>query len=257
MARNQDARMDRFKFSLTDKVAIVTGAARGIGYAVADLFSGLGARVMLQDIDAGTLKSAMQQLHAEDRQVLTNHGDVSRAVNTQAMVDETIAKWGRVDILVNNAGIGGVGKKILDLTIEEWQRMIDVDLTAVFLCCQSVLPGMIQQQRGVIINIASVTAQMGVAGSTHYAAAKAGVIGFSKSLAREVAAEHINVNVVAPGLIDTQMSRARGIDHQRHLVIWPRIGVVTDIAWAVAYLASDQAEFITGQVMNVNGGAYM
>ena len=249
--------MDRYKFDLTDKVAIVTGAARGIGFAVADLFTGLGAQVMLQDINTGILKSAMQQLQAEDRQVLANHGDISRDVDTQAMVEETIAKWGRVDILVNNAGIGGVGKKILDLTIEEWQRMLDVDLTGVFLCCRSVLPSMIQQQRGAIINIASVTAQMGVAGSTHYAAAKAGVIGFSKSLAREVAVQHINVNVVAPGLIDTQMSRARGIDHQRHLVIWPRIGVATDIAWAVAYLASDQAEFITGQVMNVNGGAYM
>ena len=244
-------------FTLTDKVAIVTGAAGGIGFAVADLFSGLGARVMLQDIDAGTLKSSIQQLQAKDRQVLANHGDISRDVDTQAMVEETIAKWGRVDILVNNAGIGGVGKKILDLTIEEWQRMLEVDLTGVFLCCRSVLPGMIQQQRGVIINIASVTAQMGVAGSTHYAAAKAGVIGFSKSLAREVAAQHINVNIVAPGLIDTQMSRARGIDHQRNLVIWPRIGIVADVAWAVAYLASDQAEFITGQVMNVNGGAYM
>ena len=249
--------MDRYKFALTDKVAIVTGAARGIGYAVADLLSGLGARVMLQDIDATTLGTAVQHLQAEARQVICNQGDISLAFDTQAMVDETLDQWGRVDILVNNAGIGGVGKKILELSIAEWQRMIDVDLTAVFLCCRSVLPSMIQQQRGVIINIASVTALMGVAGSTHYAAAKAGVIGFSKSLAREVATQHINVNVVAPGLIDTQMSRARGIDHQRHLVIWPRIGTVADIAWSVAYLVSDQAEFITGEVMNVNGGAYM
>jgi len=249
--------MDGYKFSLADKVAIVTGAARGIGYAVADLLSGLGARVMLQDIDAATLSSAVMQLQADDRQVLANQGDVSHALDTQAMVDETLGKWGRVDILVNNAGIGGVGKELLELSLIEWQRMIDVDLTAVFLCCRSVLPSMIRQQRGAIINIASITALMGVAGSTHYAAAKAGVIGFSKSLAREVASQHINVNVVAPGLIDTQMSRARGIEHQRNLVIWPRIGVVSDIAWAVAYLVSDQAEFITGEVMNINGGAYM
>lgn len=249
--------MDKYVFTLNDKVAIVTGAARGIGYAVANMLSGLGARVMLQDIDAVTLKSAVQQLLAEDRQVLSNQGDVSRAFDIQAMVDETLEKWGRVDILVNNAGIGGVGKNLLELSIEEWQRMIDVDLTAVFLCCRSVLPSMIRQQRGVIINIASITALMGVAGSTHYAAAKAGVIGFSKSLAREVAGQHINVNVVAPGLIDTHMSRARGIEHQRHLVIWPRIGSVDDIAWGVAYLASDQAEFVTGEVLNINGGAYM
>jgi NAD(P)-dependent dehydrogenase (short-subunit alcohol dehydrogenase family) len=248
---------NKYKFSLNDKVAIVTGAGRGIGYAVADVLSSLGARVMLQDIDTATLSNAMQQLQANGREALASQGDVSSALDIQTTVDETLKKWGRVDILVNNAGIGGLGKKLLELSIEEWQRMIEVDLTAVFLCCRSVLPSMIQQGRGAIINIASITALMGVAGSTHYAAAKAGVIGFSKSLAREVAEHHINVNVVAPGLIDTQMSRARGIDHQRQLVIWPRIGNVEDIAWAVAYLASDQAEFITGEVLNVNGGAYM
>jgi 3-oxoacyl-[acyl-carrier protein] reductase len=249
--------MDKYDFLLKDKVAIVTGAARGIGYAIGDVLSGFGARVMLQDIDGATLRSAVQQLQAENRQVLGSQGDVSNALDIQATVNETLSKWGRVDILVNNAGIGGTGKRLLELSIDEWQRMIDVDLTAVFLCCRAVLPSMIRQQRGVIINVASITAIMGVAGSTHYAAAKAGVIGFSKSLAREVASQHINVNVVAPGLIDTQMSRARGIEEQRNLVIWPRIGVVSDIAWAVAYLVSDQAEFITGEVMNINGGAYM
>jgi 3-oxoacyl-[acyl-carrier protein] reductase len=135
--------------------------------------------------------------------------------------------------------------------------MIDIDLTAVFLSCRAVLPHMMKQERGSIVNIASITGQMGAAGSTHYAAAKAGVIGFSKALAHEVASYSINVNVVAPGLVDTDMSRSRGIDHQRHLVLWPRIGEVDDIAWAVAYLASDRAEFVTGAVFNVNGGAYM
>jgi len=120
-----------------------------------------------------------------------------------------------------------------------------------------VLPHMISKQRGRIVNISSVTAMMGVAGSTHYAAAKAGVIGFSKSLAREVAGNRINVNVIAPGLIDTDMSRKRGIDHQRHFVAWPRIGKPKDIAGVVAFLLSDEAEFITGQVLSPNGGAYM
>jgi 3-oxoacyl-[acyl-carrier protein] reductase len=249
--------MDHYEFRLNDKVAIVTGAARGIGYAVADVLSCLGARVLLQDIDETTLSVSVQQLQAKDRRVRSIHGDVSLEPDCQAMVEEALGSWGRIDILVNNAGIGGVGKKLLELSFEEWQRMIEVDLTAVFLCCRVALPCMIRQQRGVIINIASVTALMGVAGSTHYAAAKAGVIGFSKSLAKEVAEHHINVNVVAPGLIDTQMSRARGINHQSHLVLWPRIGKVDDIAWAVAYLASDQAEFVTGEVLNINGGAYM
>lgn len=249
--------MERNGFTLTNKVAIVTGAARGIGFAVADLMSSLGASVMLQDIDGASLHESVQRLQEDHRQVFASQGDISQVADFQATVEETLEKWGRVDILVNNAGIGGLGKKLLELSVEEWQRMIDVDLTAVFLCCRAVLPSMIQQKRGVIINIASITALMGMAGSTHYAAAKAGVIGFSKSLAREVAAYHINVNVIAPGLIDTQMSRARGINHQRHLVIWPRIGTVEDVAWAAAYLTSEQAEFITGEVMNINGGAYM
>lgn len=189
--------------------------------------------------------------------MLARQGDVSQLDDVQAMVDTTLESWGRVDILVNNAGIGGAGKTLLELELDEWQRMIDVDLTAAFLCCRAVVPHMIEQKRGSIVNIASITGQMGVAGSTHYAAAKAGVIGFSKALAQEVAPFFVNVNVVAPGLIDTDMSRARGIEHQRHLVIWPRIGEVIDIAWAVAYLVSDRAQFVTGAVLNVNGGAYM
>jgi 3-oxoacyl-[acyl-carrier protein] reductase len=196
-------------------------------------------------------------LQSQGRDVLQSQGDVSRVADVQSMINRTIEAWGRVDILVNNAGIGGVGKSLLELEIEEWQRMIDVDLTGVFLSCQTILPHMIEQKRGSIVNIASITGQMGVAGSTHYAAAKAGVIGFTKSLAQEVAPYYINVNAIAPGLVDTDMSRSRGIDHQRHLVRWPRIGKTDDIAWAVAYLVSDQAEFVTGAVLNVNGGAFM
>lgn len=241
---------------LKDKIALVTGAARGIGRATAELLAYSGASVLLQDIDNKTLQQTCQELRDKGYRVLACAGDVSRADDIQKMVTRAVVSWGRIDILVNNAGIGGTGKTIQMLELDEWQRMIDVDLTAVFLTCRAVLPHMIEQKRGSIINIASITGQMGVAGSTHYAAAKAGVIGFSKSLAQEVAQYYINVNVVAPGLIETEMSKARGIDHQRHLVAWPRIGVVDDIASAVAYLASDSAEFITGTVLNVNGGAY-
>ena len=245
------------KFTLEGKVAIVTGAARGIGRAIASLLAHSGALVVLQDINASALQDTHAALESERCAVTTSHGDVSRIGDVQAMIDHAISSWGRIDILINNAGIGGVGKTTVELEIEEWQRMIDVDLTAVFLSCRAVIPHMIAQKRGSIVNIASITGQMGMAGSTHYAAAKAGVIGLSKSLAQEVAPYSINVNVVAPGLIETEMARARGIDHQSHLVVWPRIGVVEDIAWAVAYLASDQAEFVTGAVLSVNGGAYM
>jgi 3-oxoacyl-[acyl-carrier protein] reductase len=243
--------------SLTGKVAIVTGAARGIGYAIAELLSQAGASVVLQDIDGLAVAESCDRLQQQGRRVLAVTGDVSRPPDVQSMVEETLDTWQRVDILVNNAGIGGVGKTLLELTPQEWQRMLDVDLTGVFLCCRAVLPHMVAQGRGSIINLASITGQTGVAGSTHYAAAKAGVIGFSKSLAHEVAPYYVNVNVVAPGLVDTDMSRLRGIDHQRDRVIWPRIGHVSDVAWSVVYLASDQAEFLTGMVLNVNGGAYM
>jgi NAD(P)-dependent dehydrogenase (short-subunit alcohol dehydrogenase family) len=249
--------MSIYEFSLRNYTAIVTGAARGIGFSIADILSGLGANVLLQDIDGNNLEKAVIRLREKERQVYHCQGDISREDDVDRMVSETLGRWGRIDILINNAGIGGVGKAILELSLDEWCRMVEVDLTAVFLCCRAVLPYMIEQNRGEIVNIASVTGQMGVAGSTHYAAAKAGVIGFTKSLAREVATHRVNVNVVAPGLIDTEMSRARGIEHQHHLVIWPRIGTAEDIAWAVAYLVSDHAEYITGAVLNINGGAYM
>jgi 3-oxoacyl-[acyl-carrier protein] reductase len=246
-----------YDFVLQDKVTIVTGAARGIGFSTADLLSGLGAKVMLQDIQEDLLDASYRQLLDQGRKVMACVGDVSQEGDIHRMISKTLEKWGRIDILVNNAGIGGVGKTLLELSKEEWNKMIEVDLTAVFLCCRAVVPHMIAQKRGAIINIASVTAEMGIAGSTHYAAAKAGVIGFTKSLARELAPHFINVNVVAPGLIDTEMSRARGQDHICKTVLWPRIGKASDIAWAIAYLASDQAEFMTGAQLNINGGTYM
>lgn len=249
--------MENGDLGLHRKVAIVTGAARGIGYATAACLSKLGASVLLQDIDGQAAIERCNDLREGGRDVEACGGDVSNMDDTAMMVELALESWGRIDILVNNAGIGGVGKTILELETEEWKRMIDVDLTGVFLCSRAVLPQMIKQRRGSIVNIASITGQMGVGGSTHYSAAKSGVIGFSKALAHEVAQYFINVNVISPGLIDTDMSRTRGIEHQRHLVIWPRIGSVEDIAWAVAYLASDKAEFVTGAILNINGGAYM
>lgn len=183
---------------LKGKVAIVTGAARGIGRAIAEVLARSGASVLLQDIDRDSLQKTYKAFQEQGYRVLACAGDVSQADDIQKMIVKAIDVWKRIDILVNNAGIGGTGKTIQALELEEWQRMIDVDLTAVFLSCRAVLPYMIEQKRGAIVNIASITGQMGVAGSTHYSAAKAGVIGFSKSLAQEVAPHYINVNVVAP-----------------------------------------------------------
>ena len=239
------------------QVVLITGAARGIGRSVADRLANDGHHLALNDIDARGLSHAVSQLKEAGHQVFGLAGDVGDSNTIGEMVDKVIKQFGCIDNLVNNAGIGGVGKSILELTLDEWDEMLRVDLTATFLLCRAVLPHMISQQRGRIVNISSITAMMGVAGSTHYAAAKAGVIGFSKALAREVAGNRINVNVIAPGLIDTDMSRKRGIDHQRHFVAWPRIGKPEDVAGVVAFLLSDEAEFITGQVLSPNGGAYM
>jgi 3-oxoacyl-[acyl-carrier protein] reductase len=216
-----------------------------------------GDGLSLNDIDAEILSQTIHQLKESGHDALGLVGDVSDTKAVQDMVAKVVGQYGRIDGLVNNAGIGGVGKTLLELSLEEWDEMLRIDLTASFLMCQAVVPHMVAQARGRIVNISSITAMMGVAGSTHYAAAKAGVIGFSKSLAREVAENRINVNVVAPGLIDTDMSRKRGIDHQRHLIAWPRIGEPEDVASVVAFLLSDKAEFITGQVLSPNGGACM
>jgi 3-oxoacyl-[acyl-carrier protein] reductase len=237
--------------------ALVTGAARGIGHAIALKLAQQGYGLGLNDIDGDGLFQATRLLEASGTNVCGVVGDVSDPNAVQKMVTHVANQFGRIDGLVNNAGIGGVGKTLLELTLEDWERMLRMDLTSAFLMCRAVLPHMIAAGGGRIVNLSSITALMGVAGSTHYAAAKAGIIGFSKSLAREVASLRINVNVVAPGLIDTDMSRKRGIDHQRHLVAWPRIGEPQDVAGLVAFLLSDQAEFITGQVLSPNGGAYM
>jgi len=239
------------------QVVLVTGAARGIGLAIAEALANGGHRLVLNDIDAGGLDRAVAKIRQTGSAVLGLAGDVSDPDTVRGMVEQVMTQFGRIDSLVNNAGIGGVGKTMLELSLEEWNEMLRVDLTSTFLMCRAVLPHMKSLQRGRIVNISSITAMMGVAGSTHYAAAKAGVIGLSKSLAREVAGDRINVNVIAPGLIDTAMSRKRGIDHQRHFVAWPRIGHPEDVAGLVNFLLSDEAEFITGQVISPNGGAYM
>lgn len=242
------------KFMLKDKTAIITGAGNGIGKATALLFARLGANIVVNSLNEANAFSVVEEIKQNNGKAIACPGDVSSMEVIRETIKAAIDNFGRIDILVNNAGIGGVGKEIFELSYEEWNRMIEVDLTSVFAFCKEVLPYMIKQQRGNIINISSVSAIMGVPGSIPYASAKAGVIALSKSLAKEVAKHKINVNVVAPGLIDTVMSRARGQHHARHLVLWPRIGEPDDIAYSIAYLASDAAEFVTGQVLSPNGG---
>jgi 3-oxoacyl-[acyl-carrier protein] reductase len=242
---------------LSGKRAIVTGAGRGIGQAIARAFLDEGARVLINDMDRSLLEYCASDLAMSDEQLIAVAGDVADANDVQRMVSRARDAFGGVDVLVNNAGIGGIGKTLLELSLSDWEQMIRVDLTSVFICCQAVVPLMSAQGRGSIINLSSITGVEGTAGSVPYAAAKAGVIGLTKSLAKELAALRINVNAIAPGLIDTDMSRARGQADSRAGVLWPRIGRTDDIARLALYLASDESEFVTGQVVGINGGAWM
>lgn len=243
---------------LDGRVALVTGAGRGIGLATALALARRGASLAINDLDRAEAERAAALAADLGVQAAICPADVADAQQVQGMVQMALARFGRLDILINNAGIGGRGHTLLEVTLDEWQRMIAVDLTGVFLCCQAAVPAMIRQGGGKIVNISSVFGLHGAAGSVPYSAAKAGVIGLTKALAQELAAYRINVNAVAPGVIDTAMSRARGtVETMRAAVLWPRLGCPEDVAELVAYLVSPRAEFITGQVISPNGGSHM
>jgi len=245
------------ELSLAGKVAIVTGAGRGIGAAIARLLAARGAWVAVNDIDTVSTNSTASSICEAGGSAKAFPGDASNSSDVGAIVKAVLDQNGRLDLLVNNAGIGGTGKFLADLTEEEWTRMIQINLGSVFLMCHASVPHLIKQGVGRIINLSSMFGLSGAAGSTHYSASKAGIIGLSKSLARELAPQRITVNVVAPGVIDTPMFRARGVEPTPPWLLWPRIGQPEDIAQTVAFLASDEAEFITGQVISPNGGGWM
>ena len=240
---------------LDSKVTIVTGAGRGIGKATALAFAREGATLILNDIDAGNLAQVAGDCRSISARVHECAADVSIPEDVQRLFTEADDFAGDLHVLVNNAGVGGVGRTIRESDLDEWNRMIAVDLTSVYLCCREAVQRMRHGGRGSIINLSSITGLAGTAGSVPYASAKAGVLGLTKALAKEVAGWRINVNAIAPGLIDTEMSRARGQSASGADVLWPRIGVPEDIAYLAVYLASDEAEFITGQVISPNGGA--
>jgi 3-oxoacyl-[acyl-carrier protein] reductase len=244
--------------NLTGKVALVTGASRGIGRAIATRLAAQGATVVA---------AAREQNAAATVDEITKAGgkaevatvDVADAAANEALVNGTFDRHGRLDILVNNAGITKDGL-MLRMKRDDWDAVIATNLTAAFSLTQAVLKPMIRQRAGRIICISSVVGQSGNAGQANYAASKAGLIGFAKSIAHEVASRNITVNVVAPGLIDTDMTRAiTGNAHEDWASKIPlkRLGTPDDIAAAVCFLASDEAAYITGQVLAVNGGMYM
>jgi len=241
---------------LTGKIAIVTGAGRGIGRAIGVALARCGATVVPADVVA---PADAPSDAAPGRVLDTVVMNVTDAASVEAAFAGILARHGRIDILVNNAGITR-DQLLMRMKREDWDRVLDVNLTGAFICSQAVLRPMMKQREGRIIGISSVVGQMGNAGQSNYAASKAGMIGFSKSLAREVASRHITVNVVAPGLIDTDMTRALPAEVQaewQSKVPLGRFGTPEDVAAAVCFLASAEAAYITGQVLAVNGGMYL
>jgi 3-oxoacyl-[acyl-carrier protein] reductase len=242
---------------LHGQVALVTGASRGIGAAIADQLAALGATVI------GTATTDSGAAAIGER--LATHGGVGRALDVtagaavDALVDAIGKEFGSLSILVNNAGITR-DQLLMRMKDDDWQAIIDTNLSSVFRTSKAVLRGMMKARHGRIVNIASVIGLTGNAGQANYAAAKAGIIGFSKSLAREVGSRGITVNVVAPGFIDTDMTRSLP-ETQRDALLGQialgRLGEASDIARAVAFLAGPGAAYITGETLHVNGGMYM
>jgi len=242
-----------------NKRIIVTGAARGIGLAISRQLAGEGARVALVDLDQEALGSAATGLEGGAAQHSVHCLDVSDPQAVKQMIAKLLKDWGGVDGLVNNAGITR-DNLMMRMKPDEWDLVLRVNLDSVFHFSQAVLRPMMKARQGRIVSISSVVGVMGNAGQTNYAASKAGIIGFSRSLAREVASRGITVNVVAPGYIETEMTAGLPEDVKRDLLAMVplgRLGTVDDIARSVAFLLGDESAYITGQVLGVNGGMYM
>lgn len=242
--------------NLEGKIALVTGASRGIGRSIAELLVERGATV----IGTATSESGAQAIS----DYLGSHGkglalNVTNADSVAATIKTINEEFGVIDILVNNAGITR-DNLLMRMKDDEWQDIMDTNLTSIFRLSKAVLRGMMKKRHGRIVNVGSVVGTMGNAGQANYAAAKAGVIGFTKSMAREVASRGVTVNTVAPGFIETDMTKALN-DDQRTATLSQvpagRLGDPREIASAVAFLASDDAAYITGETLHVNGGMYM
>ena len=242
---------------LSDRVAIVTGGGRGIGRAIALKLAEVGATVVVNDFgDPAPADSVVEEIKAMNRAGMAIMADVSSAADVERLVATTINNYQQVDILVNNAGITR-DQLLLRMSDEDWDMVMNINLKGVFLCTRAVLKHMVRQRRGRIVSIASIVGIVGNAGQANYAAAKAGIIGFTRTVAKEVASRGITANAIAPGFIDTKMTEQLGDKQKQELqsrIPLGYLGSPRDVAEAVAFLATEEARYITGQVLNVDGG---
>jgi len=242
-----------------NRVALVTGASRGIGKSIASALAEQGARIVAVDVDLAATETMVAELKTKGVEAVAVQGNVTDAGDVEKMVQAALDAFGQIDILVNNAGITR-DNLLVRMKDEEWDAVLNVNLKGAFLCTRAVSKVMTKQRYGRIINIASVVGQMGNAGQANYCASKAGLIGLTKSNARELSKRNVTVNAVAPGFIATAMTDAlpeKVRDELAAQIPLGRLGSADDIANAVAFLATEASGYITGQVIAVNGGMYM
>jgi len=242
---------------LTNRIALVTGAARGIGFATVERLTREGATVVMADIDIANLSAAARELEGKERKVSAIHCDVSQRDDVESMIRKAEQEHGRVDILVNNAGIGGRAAPLEEVTDEDWEIMMAINLRSAFLCCQAVVPGMKSRGYGRIVNVASIAGKEGNANMIPYSAAKAGLIGLTKALAKEVANHGVYVNAISPAVIETpileQLTPAQVTNLLQRIPLG-RAGKPEEVAALICWLASDEATFTTGQCVDISGG---
>jgi 3-oxoacyl-[acyl-carrier protein] reductase len=244
---------------MTNRTAVVTGASRGIGRAIALALGRAGAGIVVASNERENNEKVAEELRAAGAQALTVYLDLTSPDSIREAFSTALKQAGRIDILVNNAGITKDGFS-MRMKKEDWDLVLSINLTGAFLASQQVLPGMMKERWGRIVNIASVVGQMGNVSQANYVASKAGIIGLTKALAREVASRNITVNAVAPGFIDTDMTARlpqEVKDQMMAAIATKRFGQPEDVAAAVRFLAGEEAAYITGHVLNVNGGMYM